>query len=118
MKGLFNVKLQLPNGSKVTLDEDISLDEKKKIVEELIELWMPTIESNWYSNSIKFFLDNLGNYLVWHKEADIKNKQDKEILSVKKIEQMEGKRRANSIPFSSLSNKNKEILGFSERGAD
>lgn len=108
------MKIQLPNGQKLTLEENISIEQKLKIVEDLTNEWHPTttIKSNWDSNSVRFFLDGLANYLVWHKEEDVKNKQDKEILSVKKIEQMEGKRKANSIPFSSLSVISKESLGL------
>jgi hypothetical protein len=106
------MKIQLPNGSKLTLDENITLDEKRQIVEDLTEEWMPTIRANWDSTSVKFFLDNLANYLVWHKEEDQKNKQDKEVLSVKRIEEMEGKRKAKSIPFTSLSKIQKEAFGM------
>jgi hypothetical protein len=123
------VKIQLPDGRRITLDENITLEEKIKVVEELTEEWIDTIILNWHSDSIKFFLDNLSNYLNWHKDEDEKNytntkrgrergKQDKEILSIKRIEEMEGKRKARSIPFSSLSTKNKENLGISERGAE
>lgn len=106
------MKIQLPNGERLTLDEHITLDEKKQIVEELTETWLPTIELNWHSQSVKFFLDNLANYLVWHKEEEDRNKQDKEVLSVKRIEEMEGKRQARSIPFTSLSQAQKEAFGL------
>lgn len=106
------MKIQLPNGQKLTLDEHITLEEKKQIVEDLTETWMPIIKSNWHSNSIRFFLDNLANYLVWHKEEDEKNRQDKDILSVKRIEEMEGKRKAKSVPFTSLSKTQKEAFGL------
>ena len=109
------MKIQLPNGQKRILDENISLESKKEIVDELIEEFGHFIIGNWKSDSIKFFLDNLGNYLVWHKEDEDKNKEDKDVLSVRKIEQMEGKRKANSTPFSSLSKRNKDKL-FGEDG--
>jgi hypothetical protein len=106
------MKIQLPNGSKLTLDENITLDEKRQIVEDLTEQWMPTLILNWHSTTVKFFLDNLANYLVWHKEEEDKNKQDKDILSVKRIEEMEGRRQAKSIPFTSLSKTQKEAFGM------
>lgn len=106
------MKIQLPNGNRLTLDEHITLDEKKQIVEDLTEEWLPTIKSNWHSNSIIFFLDGLANYLVWHKEEEEKNKQDKDVLSIKRIEEMEGKRKAKSIPFTSLSKTQKESFGL------
>lgn len=106
------MKIQLPNGNRLTLDENITIDEKRQIVEDLTEEWMPTILKNWDSLSIRFFLDNLANYLVWHKEEDSKNKQDKEVLSIKRIEEMKGKRQARSIPFTSLSKTQKEAFGM------
>lgn len=106
------MKIQLPDGQKLTLDENITLDEKLQVVEDLTQEWMPTIISNWHSNSVRFFLDGLSNYLVWHKEEEEKNKQDKEVLSIKRIEEMEGKRKARSIPFTSLSKTQKESFGL------
>jgi hypothetical protein len=106
------LKIQLPDGKRLTLNEDISLDEKLKIVEDLTIEWDSILLGNWDSNSVRFFLDGLANYLVWHKEDEDKNKQDKDVLSIKKVEQMEGKRKANSIPFSSLSLTAKESLGL------
>lgn len=114
------MQMQLPNGKKITLDEHISLEEKKNKVEELTEEWLPIIHLNWMNesnNSIKFFLDNLANYLVWHKEEEDKNMQDKEVLSVRRVEEMSGKRKAKAIPFSSLSNPQKETL-FGEGGSE
>lgn len=110
------MKIQLPNGQRLTLDENISLDEKRQVVEDLTIEWSATIEMNWHSTSVKFFLDNLANYLVWHKEEEDKNKQDKEVLSVKRIEEMEGKRQARSIPFTSLSKTQKEAFGMEGEG--
>lgn len=106
------MKIQLPNGQKDDLNENITIEEKKQVVEELTERWMPTILQNWDSNSVRFFLDGLSNYLVWHKEEDQKNKQDKDVLSIKRIEEMEGKRKAKNIPFSCLSKTQKEAFGL------
>lgn len=106
------MKIQLPNGEKLTLDENLPLEQKVKLVEDLTAEHNPVLIKNWQSNSVRFFLDGLGNYLVWHKEAEDKNQQDKEVLSIKKVEQMEGKRKANSVPFSSLATVHKELLGL------
>jgi hypothetical protein len=104
------VKIQLPDGNKVTLDEKITIIEKLKVVEDLAELWMPIIRRNWDSNTARFFIDGLANYLVWHKEIEDAGKEDKDVLSIKKVEQMVGKRQSPSIPFTSLSNQQKELL--------
>lgn len=106
------MKIQLPNGEKLTLEENLPLEQKVELVERLTNEHHPVLVKNWNSNTVRFFLDGLANYLVWHKEEEDKNQQDKEVLSIKKVEQMEGKRKANSIPFSGLSVMNKELLGL------
>jgi len=107
------VKVQLPNGEKLTLDLNISIECKLQIVEDLTKEWDSVIQANFrHSKSVRYFLDGLANYLVWHKEEEDKQKQDKEVLSIKKVEQMEGKRKANSIPFSSLSTTKKRFIRF------
>src|SRR5690606_18140445 len=108
------MKIQLPNGQKSNLDENISFEEKLQIVEDLVEEWMPVIILNWHSNSIKFFLDSLSNYLVWHKEEDengYKGYEDKEILSRKKMEKLiRFKKDSKQINFTDLSKEHKESL--------
>lgn len=108
------MKVQLPDGKRINLNEDLSIEEKLIVVLELTTEWSSTIDDkkNWDSNSTRFFLDGLANYLVWHKEDEEKNKQDKEVLSIKKVEQMVGKRKGNSVPFSSLSVTQRENLGL------
>lgn len=108
------MKIQLPNGKKINLNEDLTIEDKMILVLELTEEWSLVIndKKNWESNSVRFFIDGLANYLVWHKEEEEKNKQDKEVLSIKKVEQMVGKRKGNSTPFSSLSVTQRENLGL------
>ena len=106
------MKIQLPNGERLNLDENITLQEKLEKVEDLTKEWESTIQHNWESISVRYFLDGLANYLVWHKEKEAKGKQDKEVLSIFKVEKMEGKRKANSTPFSSLSKTKKDFLGI------
>lgn len=108
------MKIRLPNGTKFNLEENISLEEKSKVVENLIRDWEYLFSPNWNSNSIRFFLDGLANYLVWHKEEENKSKQDKDVLSIKKVEEMVGKRKSKSIPFTSLSDTQKESLGIED----
>lgn len=109
---MLTVKIQLPNGDKITLDNNKTLEEKQAIVDELTTEWAEQIQSNWDSNSIRFFLDNLANYLVWHKELEDVGKEDKDVMSIKKVEEMSGKRKSKSIPFTSLSKPQRESLGF------
>ncbi|UUV45910.1 hypothetical protein [Bacillus phage vB_BanS-Thrax1] len=112
------MKIQLPDGNQRTLDENITLEEKKSIVEDLTEEWMTIIKLNWHSNSVKYFLDTLANYLVWHKDEDEKWTEDKEVLSRTKIEQMvKLKKRSKQVNFSDLPKEQYELL-FGERGAE
>lgn len=106
------MKIQLPNGEKVNLEEDMELQNKIEKVSELILEWSDLIEQNWESINIRFFLDGLANYLVWHKEVEDKGKEDKDVLSIRKIEEMTGIRRGKGVPFTSLSKSQKEEMGL------
>lgn len=116
------MKIHLPDGRQHEIDNNISLEEKIKVVEELVNEWMPIIISNWHSNQVKFFLDSLSNYLVWHKEdreEGKRGKEDKEILSRKKIEKMvKFKKTSREINFTDLKSYHKELLFGKERGSD
>lgn len=107
------MKIQLPDGEKHTLDEHITLEDKLVVVKELSEKFLPIIEKNWNSNSVKFFLDSLTNYLVWHKEPEDKGSEDKEILSRKKMEKLvKIKKTSKTTNFTDLSTVHKELLGL------
>lgn len=112
------MRIKLPNGEKTTLDEHISIEEKIEIVNNLLDEWLSTLIMSWHSDTTKFFLDNLANYLVWHKEREDVGYQDKEVLSVKRIEEMSGKRKGKSTPFTSLSKPQRELLFGDVRGAE
>jgi hypothetical protein len=101
------MNIQLPNGKKYNLDETLTIEEKIKKVEEITEEWMPVIRANWFSDSIKFFLDSLANYLVWHKEED-GIREDKEVMSRNKTNRLVRGRK--DIPFSSLNSEDKALL--------
>jgi hypothetical protein len=107
MKGKIKMKIQLPDGQRHILDECISLEEKLQVVEELTETWMPTLLLNWDSNSVKFFLDSLTNYLVWHKEPN-ESRHDKEVMSKNKTNRM--LRGRKDTLFSDLSKADSEKL--------
>lgn len=113
------MKIQLPNGQQHNLDDGISLDEKKQVVEDLVEEWRSIIMLNWHSNGVKFFLDSLANYLVWHKEAEEIGYQDKDVLSKKRTERLvRYKKTSKEINFSDLNPNQKEVLFGEVRGAD
>lgn len=103
--------IELPNGNRVELDNEISIDEKLKKVEELILEFEDYISDSWETTKTKFFLNGLSNYLCWHKEE--KYTHDKEVLSKRKVRQMETKiYKNNYINFSELGMNDKIILGL------
>jgi hypothetical protein len=137
------MKIQLPDGRKVILDESLSLSEKIETVTRMTDEWQPLLSDNWDSFSVKVFLDSLSNYLVWHKIAKRgdrfnlskkkntyirfklakmekglteRGKEDKHILSRKKMEKLvRYKKTSKAINFSDLNDSQSEIL-FGERG--
>ena len=110
-----NMKIQLPNGEKHILDESITIYEKLQVTIEFTEMYMDIILDNWESNSVRFFLDSLSNYLQWHKEPEEKGREDKYILSRKKMEKMvRFKKTSKSINFSDMKREHQEILGLEE----
>jgi len=115
VKGMLSMKIQLPNGKQKTLDDNIPLEEKKKVVQELTDKWEAIVRLNWHSKSVKYFLDSLANYLVWHKEEDEKQSEDKEVMSRNKTNRLHRGRK--DIPFSCLNDKDSELL-FGERGGE
>lgn len=113
------MKVQLPNSDKIELDTNISLKEKMEVVKQLTEEWMSVITQNWNDNKVKYFLDTLTNYLVWHKDGrqnGQKGNEDKYVLSKKKVDKLSNHRKdSKTINFSDLPCEIKEIL-FGERG--
>lgn len=110
------MKIQLPNGQRHELDDGISLDEKVEVVEKLVSEWERIIILNWNSNSVRFFLDSLANYLVWHKEDPNDITEDKEVMSRNKTNRLH--RGRIDTPFSSLNSNQKELLFGEARGAE
>lgn len=112
------MKIQLPDGKPHNLEDNIAINEKLRIVDELTNEWLDVIIQNWHSNSVKYFLDSLTNYIVWHKDEDEKGREDKEVLSRTKLEQMNKfKKRGKTVNFTDLTSDQKELL-FGERGIE
>jgi hypothetical protein len=80
-KELGRMKIQLPNGEQAYLDESLTKDEKKAVAQKLSDEWRDLSRENWNSNSIKYFLDTLANYLVWHKEPKRALQRDRMVLA-------------------------------------
>lgn len=114
------MRIRLPNGEKIELDNSLSLEEKKVIVNELISEWNHVVFDNWNDNSVKYFLDSLANYLVWHKTKEEKDEkaEDKFILSRNKTDKLSNHRKdSKTINFSNL-NKEEYYLIFGEESGD
>ena len=108
------MKVILPNGNDIELPDFIELEEKIIKVNELLKEHASTIENNWFEDSVKFFLDSLANYIVWHKE-DGESGHDKEVMSRNKTNRMVRGRK--DIPFSNLSQRDTDKL-FGEDGGN
>jgi hypothetical protein len=106
------MKLILPNGKEIDLKTDISLEEKQKVVDGILEEWKEYFEQTFQLYKTKICLEVLSNYLCNHKEEDQKNKEDKFILSPDKIKSMErGNKRTSN--FSNLSYEEQASIGIS-----
>lgn len=101
--------IELPNGNRVELDNDFTIDDKVRKVEELVLEFEDYICEGWETTRIKFFLNGLSNYLCWHKEE--KYSQDKDILSKTKDLRMK-KYDSKNILFSSLNKDEKQSIGI------
>ncbi|SDX94963.1 hypothetical protein [Thermoactinomyces sp. DSM 45892] len=110
------MKIILPNGEVVELDQHLNIHEKKEIVEKLKCEWIDTITKDkyaWFNNNTKYFLDSLANYLVWHKDNIDKCKHDKEVLSKKRVDKLSNFRKdSKEIPFSNLPKEQQQDLGI------
>lgn len=107
------MNLQLPNGKRISLPNHSNIEERMFEVENLIEEFDVYITDNPISPNIIYFLNGLSNYLVWFKDEDSINKNDKNVLSRDKMSKM-NKYDSNSIPFSSLSPDEQSKYGISE----
>lgn len=111
------MKIKLPNGLDFELDENLDMESKLQKVEYLLNKYDSDIVSNWNGSNVKFFVDSLANYLVWHKEdreIGKRGKEDKSILSKKKTEKLvRYKKTSKEINFSDL-NKEQRYLLFGE----
>lgn len=79
------MKIQLPNREKIILEDNLSLEDKMKLVLSLVNEWRDVCLENWSSNAVKYFLDSLSSYLLWHKNNDDKDKKNNGILSRYKL---------------------------------
>lgn len=111
------MNLKLPNGHKIKLNKNLPLEERKRVVNEILEEWDWFIRESWELMKTKVFLEVLSNYLCMVKEGEEKNKEDKYILSATKIKHMQrgSSKKAN---FSNLPQDQKKLLGLVDYSED
>jgi hypothetical protein len=103
------MKIILPDGQKVSLDTTLTYEERLNVVNKINEEWEDHFRDSWNNNSVKICLEVLANYLL----LSGKEREDKEIMSMKKMKQMvRGDRK--STAFSSLSYSDKMALGLAD----
>ena len=107
------MNIQMPDGKKIELEENIGIKEKCEVTRKLIEEYIDYIDRGWETSNVIYFLNGLSNYLVWHKEEGTEYIQDKEVLGKRKTKEL-SKYKEKNIQFSILSEKDKMFLGLSD----
>ncbi len=97
----------LPNGSKLNLPIHRTIEEKKLIVEDVIQEWEDVLRKTWSNQTAKLTLDMLSSYLIFHDdevaEGSKSYKKSKDFLSDYRIKEMETGIGNNKVsPASSL----------------
>jgi hypothetical protein len=105
------MKLKLPNGDNILLDTSLPLEERKKIVDNILLEWNEYFESSWELRKTQVCLDVLANYLCLVKDGEKKNTEDKFIMSTTKIKKME-RGSDKTANFSSLPHDHKQLFGL------
>ena len=80
--------IKLPSGEERELDNDITIDEKKEVCENLLLEFDEEIKDSWETHPVRYFLNGLSNYLCWDKTNFYRDKE-KGILSNSREKQME-----------------------------
>lgn len=112
--------VKLPNGEEKKLDNDLDIEDKIKICEELIDEFDEDIVEYSSQHKIIYFLNGLANYICWHKEEERTDKENnilsnnrEKVMSRKKYH---GRYRKDTL-FSDLGTKD-EIRIFGEMETD
>lgn len=110
------MRIRLPSGEERELDNNIPIEEKMTLCEELITEFGTEISESWETHPVRYFLNGLSNYLCWDKSEYYRDKE-KGILSNSREKQMEriryhGRWRKDTI-FTDLTAKD-EINIFGE----
>lgn len=112
------MRVKLPNGDKVILDTTLPLDERKKVVDKILQEWNWFFEESWELSKTKNCLDTLSNYICLVKDGDKKNKEDKYIMSLTKLKHLNRWNDKKSTNFSDLPNEQQKLLGVVDNGRE
>lgn len=105
------MKLKLPDGTQLSLDTSLELEDRKKVVDEILEEWKQYFTNSWDLNKTKVCLEVLSNYLCMVKDGEMKNKEDKYILSSDKMKKMKRFNDKN-VNFSNLPKDQQKVFGL------
>lgn len=73
--------IKLPNGEERELSNDLPIEEKIELCDELVIEFDEYIHQSWGEHSVSYFLTGLANYLCWHKDEENYRDKEKGILS-------------------------------------
>jgi hypothetical protein len=71
-----HMKLILPDGSKIELDNKISLEEKRVVVDKILEEWNPYFQKTWKLKKTQVCLEIISNYLCNHKDENVSEQDE------------------------------------------
>ena len=104
------MNLRCPDGKKIVLDENLSLDEKKDVANELLKKYYQYVCCSWGTESVNYFLNGLANYLIYHREVGDYS-HDKDVLSKRKMSKLK-KYDKNNVLMTELSLEERVNLGL------
>lgn len=104
------MKLKCPDGKEIILDDNLDLSEKFQLIKNIANMYDLYITGNWESSSVKFFLNGLSNYIIYHKELDSSN-TNSDIMSKSRIKKLK-KFDKNNVLFSELNLFDQVALGI------
>lgn len=104
------MKLKCPDGKEIILDDNLDLSEKFQLITNIANMYDLYIKGNWESSSVKFFLNGLSNYIIYHKELENAN-TNLDIMSKSRIKKL-NKFDKNNVLFSELNLLDQMVLGI------
>lgn len=108
------MKITMTDGTTVELSNTKDIEERMAIVNGILNSYGECeLEMLWNQPSTKYMLEGLANYLVWCKDEEELYKQDKEVMSKRKMKML-NKFDDKNIQFSVLSKTDQRTIGIGE----